>query len=134
MIVEPPTLLERKSILFVDDDEGMRAAVYGLLSPKYHVTLAVDGADGCAKAHEEPRPDLIISDIAMPLLDGIAMANQIREDVALREIPIIFLTGEMSPSRLLSVPHLGLPFAHIAKSADPLVLEIKVKRALGDAA
>lgn len=34
MSVEPPTMPERKSILFVDDDEGMRAAIYGLLSPK----------------------------------------------------------------------------------------------------
>src|SRR5580658_3955114 len=134
MIVEPPILLERKSILFVDDDEGMRAAIYGLLSPKYHVTLAVDGADGCAKAHEEPRPDLIISDIAMPLLDGIAMANQIREDESLRAIPIIFLKGQMSPSTLLSAPHLGLPFTHVPKSADPRLLETKVKRALGEAA
>jgi CheY-like chemotaxis protein len=134
MSVEPPTMPERKSILFVDDDEGMRAAIYGLLSPKYHVTLAIDGADGCAKAHEEPRPDLIISDISMPLLDGVAMANQIREDATLREIPIIFLTGQMSPSCLLSVSHRGLPFTHVAKSADPFVLETKVKRALGDAA
>jgi CheY-like chemotaxis protein len=134
MSLDPATVPERKSILFVDDDEGMRAAIFGLLSPKYHVTLAVDGADGCVKAHEKPKPDLIISDISMPLLDGIAMVNQIREDAALREIPIIFLTGQMSPARLLSVPHLGLPFTHVAKSADPLVLETKVKRALGEAA
>lgn len=134
MSVERPTVLERKAILFVDDDEEMRAAIYGLLSPKYHVTLAIDGADGCAKAHEAPRPDLIISDISMPRLDGIAMANQIRQDATLREIPIIFLTGQMSPLRFLSMPHLGLPFTHVAKSADPLVLETKVRRALGDAA
>ena len=127
---QPP----RKLILFVDDDDGMRAAMYGLLSPKYHVILAVDGADGLTKANELPRPDLIISDIGMPLLDGIAMASQIRENETLRAIPIIFLTGQMSALRLLAEANLGSPFSHVAKSANPIVLEAKVKRALGEAA
>jgi two-component system, OmpR family, response regulator len=132
MSVERPNLPQRKSILFVDDDEEMRAAIYGLLSPRYDVTLAVDGSDGCVKALEQPRPDLIISDIAMPGLDGITMAREIRENECLRAVPIIFLTGQMSPSQLLSVPHQGLPFTHVPKSADPRVLECKVKRALGE--
>jgi CheY-like chemotaxis protein len=134
MTVDPPRQPAHKLILFVDDDEGMRAAIYGLLSPKYHVILAVDGADGLTKAREQPRPDLIISDIGMPFLDGIAMANQIRENETLRAIPIIFLTGQMSALRLLAEPHLGSPFSHVAKSANPIVLETKVKRALGEAA
>jgi CheY-like chemotaxis protein len=134
MSAEPPTQPSRKLILFVDDDEGMRAAIYGLLSPRYHVVLAVDGADGLTKANEAPRPDLIISDIGMPLLDGIAMANQIRKNDTLCAIPIIFLTGQMSALRLLAEAHLGSPFTHVAKSADPIVLETKVKRALGEAA
>jgi CheY-like chemotaxis protein len=133
MSVEP-TELSQKLILFVDDDEGMRAAVYGLLSPRYHVILAVDGADGVAKAREQPRPDLIISDIGMPILDGITMANQIRESETLREIPIIFLTGQMSALRLLAEANRGLPYTHVAKSANPIVLETWVKRALGEAA
>jgi CheY-like chemotaxis protein len=134
MSVELPTQPSRKLILFVDDDEGMRAAIFGLLSPRYEVILAVNGADGLTKACDQPMPDLIISDIGMPLLDGIAMANQIRENETLRAIPIIFLTGQMSALRLLAEPHLGLPFSHVAKSANPIVLETKVKRALGEAA
>ncbi len=134
MSAEPPTQPSRKLILFVDDDEGMRAAIYGLLSPRYQVILAVNGADGLTKAYDQPTPDLIISDIGMPLLDGIAMANQIRENETLRAIPIIFLTGQMSALRLLAEPHLGSPFTHVAKSANPIVLETKVKRALGEAA
>jgi two-component system chemotaxis response regulator CheY len=134
MSQEPRPQPSPKLILFVDDDEGMRAAVYGLLSSKYQVILAVDGADGFAKANEQPSPDLIISDIGMPRLDGIAMANQIRENETLRAIPIIFLTGQMSALRLLAEPHLGAAFSHVPKSANPLVLETKVRRALGEAA
>jgi CheY-like chemotaxis protein len=134
MSLEPPTQPSRKRILFVDDDEGMRAAIYGLLSPRYQVILAVDGTDGFSRANEQPRPDLIISDIAMPRLDGIAMANQIRENETLRAIPIIFLTGQVAALRLLAGAHLGSPYSHVAKSADPLVLETKVRRALSGAA
>jgi CheY-like chemotaxis protein len=124
----------RKLVLFVDDDEGMRAAIYGLLSPKYEVILAIDGTDGLTKASGLPMPDLIISDIAMPLLDGIAMATRIRENETLRAIPIIFLTGQMSALCLLAEANLGSPYTHVAKSANPIVLETRVKRALGEAA
>jgi|GEM_PF-1816039 CheY-like chemotaxis protein len=134
MTVEPPSQPSRKLILFVDDDEGMRAAIYGLLSPRYQVILAVNGAEGLTKANDQPTPDLIISDIGMPLLDGIAMANQIRGNETLRTIPIIFLTGQMSALGLLAEANLGLPYTHVAKSANPIVLETKVKRALGEAA
>jgi CheY-like chemotaxis protein len=134
MNVGPATQPSRKFILFVDDDEGMRAAIYGLLSPRYDVILAIDGADGLTKANQQPMPDLIISDIGMPLLDGIAMVNQIRENETLRAIPIIFLTGQMSALCLLAEARLGAPFSHVAKSANPIVLETKVKRALGEAA
>lgn len=134
MSLEPRPQPSPKLILFVDDDEGMRAAIYGLLSPKYRVILAIDGADGLTKAKGLPMPDLIISDIAMPLLDGIGMATQIRENETLRAIPIIFLTGQMSPLRLLAEANLGSPYTHVAKSADPIVLETKVRRALGEAA
>src|SRR5271155_11260 len=88
----------RKSILVVDDDEEMRAAIYVALSPKYRVILAVDGIDGYEKAKEQPPPDLIIADIAMPRLDGLAMARRIRETDALRNVPIVFMAGRMPPA------------------------------------
>ncbi len=119
----------RKFILAVDDDEGMRAAIHGMLSLKYRVALAVDGIDGCEKAIAEPRPDLIIADVAMPRLDGIAMVRRIWEKEAPRRVPVIFLTGQMSPACLLA----GLPagsFAYLPKPTDPAVLEMKVNRAL----
>jgi CheY-like chemotaxis protein len=128
-----PTLLPLKSILFVDDDEGMRAAIYGLFSRKYRVTLAVDGLDGCEKANEGAPPDLIIADVAMPQLDGIAMVHRIRENEALRHVPIIFLTGQMSPASLIAQQQISSPFTYLAKSTDPYLLETKVRYALGQA-
>ncbi|HXN31063.1 MAG TPA: response regulator [Polyangiaceae bacterium] len=119
----------RKLILVVDDDEGMRAAIYGMLSLKYCVTLAIDGIDGYEKANGQPRPDLIIADVAMPRLDGIAMVRRIWASDAPHRVPVIFLTGQMSPANLMA----GLPpssFAYLSKPTNPAVLEMKVDRAL----
>jgi CheY-like chemotaxis protein len=119
----------RKFILFVDDDEVMRTAMFNMFSREYRVSLAVDGVDGYLKANLQPQPDLIIVDVAMPQLDGITMVRRIRENGALRQVPIIFLTGRMSPASLIEGMAVS-PFAYLPKSGDPNVLEEKVKHAL----
>jgi len=122
----------RKSVLVVDDDEDMLAAIFGLLSPTYLLTLASDGIDGFEKASQSPTLDLIIADITMPRLDGIAMILRIRETVAMRCVPIIFLSGHIFPSTIVARLGAG-PFTYLAKTADPTVLMRRVHRALGDA-
>jgi CheY-like chemotaxis protein len=130
MTLPPPRRTPpRKFILFVDDDEVMRTAMFNMFSREYRVSLAVDGVDGYLKANLQPQPDLIIVDVAMPQLDGITMVRRIRENGALRQVPIIFLTGRMSPASLIEGMAVS-PFAYLPKSGDPNVLEEKVKHAL----
>jgi two-component system chemotaxis response regulator CheY len=130
-VSSPPTSQpQRKSVLFVDDDEDMRVAIYEMFSARYQVTLAVDGLDGYTKATGEPRPDLIITDVAMPQLDGVAMAGRIRENEAMRNVPIIFLTGQMSPASLLAGLTIGRPFAYLCKTTAAYALAGNVERAL----
>jgi len=124
----------RKSILVVDDDERMRAAIYYAFSPSYRVTLASDGLEGYAKANELPRPDLIISDIALPGIDGIEMALRLRENSALRAVPIIFITGPGSNTTPTSGPPEHIAFACIPKSTHLFVLRKKVETALAEVA
>jgi DNA-binding response OmpR family regulator len=119
----------RKSILVVDDDEAMREAIYIVLSHNHRVTLAIDGVDGYAKANEQPPPDLIITDVSMPQLDGMAMVRRIRDNDALRRVPVIFLTGQASPANVIAGLAMGA-FAYLQKPIDLDVLESKVKRAL----
>ena len=80
------------SILIVEDSmiqaELLRRV---LVRGGYRVTLAMDGAEGLAAARKEP-PSLIISDITMPVMDGYAMCRAIRQDAALKDIPVILLT------------------------------------------
>jgi DNA-binding response OmpR family regulator len=124
--VQPP----RKSILLVDNDEAMRAAFYYAFSPSYQVTLASDGLDGYTKANLPPPPDLIISDIALPRLDGVEMALRLRENSALRAVPIIFMTGDGSTTSLVLGPPSHLAFACLPKSTHLFVLRKKVETAL----
>jgi CheY-like chemotaxis protein len=119
----------RKSVLVVDDDEGTREAIYEALSPEYSVILAVDGLDGYEKANEQPPPDLIITDIAMPGLDGLAMARRIRETDALRDVPIIFVAGRIPPASVLAESYVD-PFSCLPKPTDLGVLEKATKRLL----
>jgi putative two-component system response regulator len=122
----PPPL--RKCILVVDDDEDLRDAIAMVLSPSYRVRVAVDGIDGYAKAHDQPRPDLIIADVTMPGLDGITMIQRIRASDELRRVPVIFFTGQ-TPERVIEGLSVGT-FAYLSKTCEAGMLEDKVKRAL----
>jgi DNA-binding response OmpR family regulator len=126
MTLSPTIPSLRKSILLVDDSEPMRALIYHTLSPKYRVTLAVDGADGYTKANENPRPDLIIANIVTPRADLLDMAARIRENDALGCVPIVFLTGPTSTT-LMEGRLNGPSITYLPSSFHPFVLEKKVE-------
>ncbi|HSY06088.1 MAG TPA: response regulator [Steroidobacteraceae bacterium] len=80
-------------ILVVDDHAPSRKAAVAVLSHDGHVTLeASDGADGLEMAREE-RPQLVISDILMTLMDGYEFMRQLRADPKLCSTPVIFYTA-----------------------------------------
>jgi len=80
-------------ILVVDDNAGNRKLLVALLSRDGHVTLeAADGLDGLAAARTG-RPQLVISDIIMPSMDGYAFVRQLRADPQLSGTPVIFYTA-----------------------------------------
>jgi len=122
--------LVRRCILVVDDDAEIREAVGLVLTPNYQVRFAVDGLDGCDKAYDLPLPDLIIADVSMPRLDGIAMVQRIRAHPSMSRVPVIFFTGQISVASIIAGLSVGT-FAYLSKTSAPGVLEGKVKRALG---
>jgi ligand-binding sensor domain-containing protein/signal transduction histidine kinase/DNA-binding response OmpR family regulator len=80
-------------ILVVDDHEELRNFLKESLSGQYHITEATDGHTGLAKAREE-FPDLIISDVMMPGMDGNEFCRQIKEDIETSHIPFLMLTAK----------------------------------------
>lgn len=83
-----------KKVLVVDDDECVLCAVVlGLRRAGFDVTTCSSGAEALAAA-ERVRPDVILSDIMMPGMDGYAVLHAVRSSQLLRETPFIFLTGK----------------------------------------
>jgi two-component system cell cycle response regulator DivK len=82
-----------KRILMVEDTEDNRQIMRDLMSmTDYELLEAVDGADGVAMAVKH-RPDLILMDIQLPVMDGYEAARRIKAEPALRHIPIIAVTS-----------------------------------------
>lgn len=82
------------SILTVDDSASIRVAIkIALTSAGYTVSEASDGADGIRKANAG-KFDLIITDLNMPVMDGLTMIEELRKIPAHSGLPIIFLTTE----------------------------------------
>ena len=80
-------------ILVVDDEPSVRRLLRAVLSKSgYGVVEASDGDEGLRKALEE-NPNLIISDVLMPVQDGYQMARNLRDNPATESVPIIMLTG-----------------------------------------
>lgn len=83
----PPT------ILLVDDEPDLIELIeYALQAEGFRVLTARDGAEGLALAEAE-RPDLVVLDVMMPRMDGIELAERLREDGHLRLTPILMLTA-----------------------------------------
>ena len=82
----------KPSVLVIDDNADIRSYVYSLLHTDYTVTEAVDGSDGIRKAMKYV-PDLIISDVMMPGIDGIECCRRLKSELQTCHIPVILLTA-----------------------------------------
>lgn len=82
----------RMSVLVIDDNADIRSYIYGLLSAEYSVIEAANGSEGIRKAMKYV-PDLIISDVMMPGIDGIECCRRLKSELQTCHIPVILLTA-----------------------------------------
>ena len=92
-IEEPLTHGVKKTILVVDDNPDMRNFIKILLQKQYRVIHAENGEDGIRCARSQ-RPDLIVTDVMMPVMNGFEMTSIIKNDNELKTIPVIMLTAD----------------------------------------
>ncbi|RLD51596.1 MAG: hypothetical protein DRI97_15485, partial [Bacteroidetes bacterium] len=92
---QPPAILSENTplVLIVEDHGALRIHIKKLLWDFYRTELATHGKEGLELARDL-NPDLIISDIMMPEMDGIEMCKQIKEDPKLKHIPVILLSAK----------------------------------------
>lgn len=85
-------------VLVVDDSSTMREIVTTFLrSNGFEVRTATDGLDGIDQLRQDPEVKLVLSDVNMPTMDGLTMAEKIRTDMGNKTVHIIMLTTEDNP-------------------------------------
>jgi two-component system, cell cycle response regulator DivK len=120
-----------KRILVVEDQEDLRGVLRTLLTGSgYEMIEAVDGQAGVEKAKSD-RPDLILMDIQMPVLDGYDATRQIKADPNLKAIPIIAVSsfamkGDEEKARAAGCDH------YVTKPYSPVQLLRIIRGFLGD--
>jgi two-component system OmpR family response regulator len=119
-----------KKVLLVDDDKDLLRIAQLSLSKvgKWSVHIATCGAEAL-KIAPEVRPDVIILDVMMPGMDGVATLARLRETAETAEIPVIFLTAKVQLHEVDAYIQQGA-CGVIIKPFDPMTLPDEIKRIL----
>jgi CheY-like chemotaxis protein len=119
-----------KKILVVEDVEFNRDLVVQLLEDEYEIITAADGAEGLRLAERE-RPDLILMDLSLPIVDGWEATRRIKADEELKQIPIIALSAHAMTGDEAKARQSGCD-DYLSKPLDEDLLFAKIERLLGE--
>ena len=119
---------DKPVVLLVEDNEEVRAFVAGALGERYRIVQAENGEQGWATA-TECIPELIISDVMMAEMDGLALCTKLKADERTSHIPVILLTAKASLNHQLSGLETGAD-AYIPKPFSIQLLELNVRNLL----
>lgn len=119
---------DHKVVLIVDDNDEIREYIAFLLQDRYTLLFAADGAAGLEIAKAQI-PDIIISDIMMPIMDGVEMCSQIKKEFVTSHIPILMLTACNLDEQRIEGFMSGAD-AYISKPFNSQLLLVRVKNLL----
>lgn len=112
-------------VLIVEDNKELAYFLSSMLNPFFRVETASDGQEGVQKALENI-PDLIISDVMMPVMDGFELCDQLKNDFKTNHIPIILLTAKVDADSRLTGLKKGAD-DYLAKPFDSDELFVRIK-------
>ncbi len=122
---------DSKKILAVDDENDVLLIIKtALLSEGFEVKTASGGADGLSIAREF-QPDLVILDVMMPEMTGFDVLKEMRQVPALKQVPVIMLTGVADKEKIREAIDVGVTY-YIVKPFEFHDLISKVKLAISD--
>lgn len=117
---------KKLTLLVVEDNLEFRNFLAESLAEFYHVVVASNGQEGSEMVLEKV-PDLVISDIMMPLVDGIELCKRIKTDIRISHIPVILLTAKISEEYQLVGYEAGAD-AYIAKPFNMDILFLRIRK------
>ncbi|WP_343672312.1 two-component regulator propeller domain-containing protein [Chitinophaga sp.] len=101
MLEEGKKASKKKTVLVIEDNEDLRFYLKDNLKDQYHVEEATNGVDGWEKI-KRLNPDLVVSDVMMPLMDGVELTGKMKSETLTAHIPIILLTAMGSEEKHLA--------------------------------
>ncbi|WP_158644101.1 ATP-binding protein [Pseudobacter ginsenosidimutans] len=113
--ITEPADESRPTVLVIEDNDNLRYFIRHSLGEAYHVLLAEDGEAGIAAAFEQV-PDLVLTDLMMPLKDGYQVCDMLKNDIRTSHVPVIMLTAKTDQdSKIQGIEtgadaYLGKPF------------------------
>lgn len=119
---------DKKTILIVEDEQDIHVLLAELLKEKYRIVTANNGLEAL-KLIEKEVPDLIISDIMMPQMDGVELCSTIKSDLKFCHIPVILLTARSSVMHRIEGLESGAN-SYIPKPFHPRHLEVRIEKLL----
>jgi len=120
--------MSKKKILVVDDTDLNRDLVVQLLEDEYDIVIAENGEDALGKTESE-RPDLILMDLGMPVMDGWEATRRLKANDDLRHIPVIAVTSHAMVGDEIEARKAGCD-DYLPKPIDEDLLIMKIKRFL----
>ena len=115
-------------LLIVEDNDELARFIADSLPEQYRIRRAANGRDGLEQALAH-LPDLILSDVMMPLMDGFTLCNELKTDLRTSHIPVILLTAKASPENRLAGLSLGAD-DYLAKPFQLTELHLRVRNQL----
>ncbi|NND08050.1 MAG: response regulator [Saprospiraceae bacterium] len=115
-------------LLIVEDNTDMRAYIRAHLQADYRLIEVTNGQEGLDIARKEV-PDLVLSDVMMPIMDGLELCNRLKADHRTSHIPIILLTAKAEVESRIEGLEIGAD-AYLAKPFDRKELAVRIKKLL----
>ncbi|MCA9609831.1 MAG: response regulator [Myxococcales bacterium] len=119
----------RPRILVAEDDPDLLRMLEHVMRALGDVVTAVDGQDALEKA-KAARPDVIVTDVMMPRMDGFTLAKELKLSPGLANVPVVMLTARTGPRDVIAGINAGARF-YVTKPFKTEELVAKVRKALG---
>ncbi len=122
----------RPRILVAEDDPDVLKMLEHVLRTLGDVETVTNGRDALGRAQVE-RPDVVVTDVMMPQMDGLTLAKEMKQDPKLSTVPVVMLTAKTGPRDVIAGINAGARF-YLTKPFKTEELIAKVRKALGLAA